>query len=58
MSTKNHNLSSYRPEDVPNAKGLKIAIAVAEWNNRITEALLSGAVSSLTENGVEQEDMI
>ncbi|KGN70581.1 6,7-dimethyl-8-ribityllumazine synthase [Porphyromonas sp. COT-108 OH1349] len=57
MATKNQNLSSYDPESVPFAGGLKIAITVARWNSNITYALLDGAISTLKEHGVESQDI-
>lgn len=36
----------------------KFAIVVAEWNEEITEALYEGAVSSLLQNGVKQQNII
>lgn len=35
-------------------KGLNIAIAVAEWNSNITEALLEGAIRVLKQSGVKR----
>ena len=43
MATVNKNLSDYNFEEVPSAKGMKIGIAVAEWNTKITEGLFDGA---------------
>mgnify|MGYP003473274829 FL=1 len=43
MATKNHNLSDYDINSVPDATGMKIGIVVAEWNENITAALLAGA---------------
>ncbi|MDO4790540.1 MAG: 6,7-dimethyl-8-ribityllumazine synthase [Porphyromonas sp.] len=57
MATKNQNLSSYDPELIPFAGGLKIAIAVARWNSNVTYALLNGAQSALQEHGVKKEDI-
>ena len=31
MATKNHNLSDYDINTVPDAKGMKFGIVVAEW---------------------------
>ncbi|ATX82265.1 6,7-dimethyl-8-ribityllumazine synthase [Mariprofundus ferrinatatus] len=39
------------------ARGLKVGIIVSRFNNDITEALLSGAVSALLEHGGCEEDM-
>ena len=34
MATKNHNLSDYDINSVPDATGMKIGIVVAEWNEK------------------------
>ena len=57
MATKNHNLSDYDINSVPDATGMKIGIVVAEWNENITAALLDGAKSTLIKNGVAAEDI-
>ncbi|MCQ2258706.1 MAG: 6,7-dimethyl-8-ribityllumazine synthase [Bacteroidaceae bacterium] len=57
MATKNHNLSDYDINSVPNAEGMKIGIVVAEWNENITAALLDGARSTLIKHGVKPEDI-
>ena len=50
MSTIDHILSKEQKETVQlNAKGLRFAIAVAEWNSNITDELLKGAVETLRE---------
>ena len=38
MATKNHNLSDYDINSVPDANGMKVGIVVAEWNENITGA--------------------
>ena len=57
MATKNHNLSEYDINSVPNATGMKIDIVVSEWNENITAALLEGAKQTLMKNGVFPEDI-
>lgn len=57
MATKNHNLSDYDINSVPDATGMKIGIVVSEWNDNITGALLEGARSTLINNGVKEEDI-
>ena len=56
MATK--NLSDYDINSVPNAKGMRIGIVVAEWNNKITEALYNGAFQTLIKHGVSEDDII
>ena len=57
MATKNHNLSDYDINSVPDATGMKIGIVVAEWNENITASLLEGAKQTLMKNGVFPEDI-
>lgn len=57
MATKNHNLSDYDINSVPDAKGMKIGIVVAEWNENITAALLHGAKETLMRHGVAEADI-
>ena len=58
MATKNHNLSAYDIESVPNAQGMRFGIVVSEWNENITAALLAGAKDTLTKHGVREEDIL
>ena len=41
-----------------NGSELKIGIAVARWNDHITEKLLDGCVNALKEVGVKEENII
>lgn len=47
MATVNQNLSEHDPKKVPSASSMKIAIAVSEWNAKITNGLLKGAKETL-----------
>ena len=58
MATKNHNLSDYDIDRVPNAQGMKIGIVVSEWNENITGALLEGARNTLIKQGVAEQDIL
>lgn len=40
--------------ELPSARNLRFAIAVAEWNSNITHELLRGAVESLRKAGAEE----
>lgn len=56
MATQYQNLSDYNPDLMPDKKIVseqQYAIAVADWNPKITHTLLQGAIDSLVENGVE-----
>jgi len=51
------NLSSYDPTTVPSGNGKKVGIVCSEWNPDITNSLLQGAVDTLLEHGVEENDI-
>ena len=57
MATANQNLSSYNPETVPSAEGMKFALVVAEWNQEITFALMNGAIELLKKHGANENDI-
>lgn len=57
MSTDMNN--SKKDENVmPDAQSMKFGIILAEWNSSVTEALLNGAVSTLKECNVKEENII
>ncbi len=58
MATSLKNLSSYDPDNVPDASGMRFGIVVAEWNVEITGALLKGAVETLKKHGAREENII
>ncbi|HEY5591119.1 MAG TPA: 6,7-dimethyl-8-ribityllumazine synthase [Paludibacter sp.] len=56
MATQYQNLSDYDANLMPDKKQVseqEYAIAVADWNPKITHTLLQGAIDSLIENGVK-----
>lgn len=57
MATSLKNLSSYDPTQVPDGKGMRVAIVVAEWNDQITFALRDGAVEALLQHGVSDDEL-
>ena len=57
MATTLKNLSSSEQE-IPTAFGMRIGIAVSNWNKEITDNLLKGAVETLIHFKVETEDII
>ena len=57
MATALHNLSDYDAQKVASGKGRKIGIVYADWNSEITYALRDGAVKTLRDNGVAEEDI-
>lgn len=52
------NLSQYKPDEVPSAKGMKIGIVVSEWNSDITFSLKEGAIQTLEQYGMDTDDII
>ena len=57
MATRYHNLSDYDPSTVPSGEGLRFAIVVSQWNDKVTHALLDGAAQTLCEHGVNADDI-
>lgn len=57
MATELHHLSDYNEETVPDASNMCFGIVVAEWNPEITNALLSGCVSTLEKHGALPENI-
>jgi len=58
MSTKNKNLSTYNPNEIPSAKGMIFGIVVSDWNSNITHALLEGAYETLKKHGAKKDNII
>ena len=57
MATIHKNLSTYDKNTIPNAKNFRFGIVVSEWNPQITEGLKNGAIETLLENGVSEENI-
>src|SRR6056297_2749336 len=57
MASSLKNLSSYDPEKVPDASGMKFGIIVAEWNEEVTAALAEGAIQTLKKHGCTDENI-
>ncbi len=57
MATELKNLSQYDPATTASGKGRKVGIVYAEWNEEITHALRDGAVKTLLDNGVKENDI-
>lgn len=57
MATANTNLSNYDKSALPNATDFKIGIVVSEWNSDVTNGLLEGALQTLTDCGVSQQNI-
>ncbi|CAN5635935.1 6,7-dimethyl-8-ribityllumazine synthase [soil metagenome] len=58
MAKKKINLSEYKSDEIPSAKGMKIGIVVSEWNPEITESLFDGAYQTLIENGCNPKNIL
>ena len=54
---KKTNLSEYDPTAVPDGSPWTVAVVAAEWNPQITDALLQGAVDTLRQHGVHEENI-
>jgi 6,7-dimethyl-8-ribityllumazine synthase len=52
------DLSEYDPSQVPDAGGMRFGIVVADWNNKVTRSLLSGAVDTLKRHSVAAGDIV
>ena len=57
MATSLKNLSSYDKHKLPNGADFNIGIVVSEWNDHITSKLYEGALQTLLENGVKEENI-
>ena len=57
MTAKIKDLSSFAQNQALDGSDLRIGIVVADWNPEVTAALLNGALSTLKDKGVDQEDI-
>jgi 6,7-dimethyl-8-ribityllumazine synthase len=60
MSSILKNLSNYNPETLPKMEILgeqRYAIAVSDWNNEVTFALLEGALETFIKYGVQEANI-
>ena len=58
MATALKNLSEYNAATIPSGKGRCFVIVVAEWNAQVTNAMAEGAITTLKENGVADDDIL
>lgn len=58
MATQLKNLSDFSHTVVPSATNYRFGIVVAEWNAKVTRALLDGAYQSLIKHGAKEENII
>jgi 6,7-dimethyl-8-ribityllumazine synthase len=57
MATNLKNLSQHSSQNITDMTSKKFGIVVSEWNDAITEALYTGAVQTLIENGVSKDNI-
>jgi 6,7-dimethyl-8-ribityllumazine synthase len=57
MATSGKDLSKVDKFPLTNPEKLKIGIVVAQWNNKITDRLLNGAIKALTESGIKKDNI-
>ena len=58
MATAEQPYAALDLSGVPSAQGMRFALVVSEWNADITDALYSGAQSTLLALGAKEEDVI
>lgn len=57
MATAGKDLSHYDKTTLPDASKMRVGIVVSEWNEDITENLYKGALETLLDCGVDQNDI-
>jgi 6,7-dimethyl-8-ribityllumazine synthase len=58
MASSNKNLSTFSNKNIKNISDRKFGIVVSEWNSEVTEALYSGTIETLLQNGAAKEHII
>ena len=58
MASSLYNAENIAAAGIPDARGMRIGIAVSEWNSNITDDLLEGAVNTLKQHGINETDII
>ncbi|SDK84706.1 6,7-dimethyl-8-ribityllumazine synthase [Catalinimonas alkaloidigena] len=58
MATALKNLSEYQSEGIRDVSARRFGIVVAEWNHEVTEALFEGAIATLKQHGVPDENVV
>ena len=58
MSTLHKNLSDFSTDALPDTTGKMFAVLVSEWNEAITFALAEGALATLKQQGITDEQII
>ena len=58
MATAYHHLSDYDAATVSSAEGMRVAIVVADWNDRFTYAMADAAIATLKQHGAADGDIL
>jgi 6,7-dimethyl-8-ribityllumazine synthase len=58
MASLEKNLSVFLTNQLPDVSAKRFALVVAEWNEKVTEALALGAINTLTHYGVKLENIL
>lgn len=58
MSTSQFSFTDNIANNIPDISDKRVGIIASEWNNTITDKLVSGAVDTLLKNGVKKENII
>lgn len=57
MATALHNPEDYSVAGIPDASNMCFGIVVSEWNSEITEAMLTGALTTLESHGAYSDNI-
>lgn len=57
MASSLKNLSEHDSTKIPSAKAMHFGIVVSEWNDKITGALLKGALETLEKQGAKKKNI-
>lgn len=58
MAIKEKNLSAKTVNNKAEISSKRIAILISEWNEEITDSLYEGAYNTLTQNGIQKQNII
>ena len=58
MSSVQFSFKENVGNNLPDATEMRIGLVVSEWNNHITDKLLEGAIETLKENGVKENNIL
>ena len=57
MATAQTHLSAYNPDDLPSVDKKRFGLVVSQWNAEITNGLFQGAMQTLLEAGVPEDQI-